>query len=239
VNDNAPVPARVTPEDLTEWLRAGWATMREAPLYGVWIAIAAIVPVAALARFLPPVGWMAALVVAPVFQAGAFRYEALKRVDLPVTWSTVFDPWYAPAVRRGLLTLGGFLAVAGVVAVGIELSIVGGGAVMLSRTADGGDPGWFLAVLVVGVGAVAAALVFVGFVFAVPLIASRPCGPLDAIAASAAACRRNPLVAASLAALTIAMVLLAPPTLGLSLLVGFPVFAFALAEGTRAVFPEP
>lgn len=240
MSDSLPAPERVTAVDLTEWLKSGWQITRGAPLHAAWLALAVLVPLAALSRFAPPLGWMIALVVAPVFAGGVFRYEALRRAGAPVSWRTVFEPWYAPKVRKALLSLGGFLAVAGVVAVGVLLSIVGGGALMLAQgTADGSDPSLALALLLVAAGAAAAAVTFVGFVFAVPLIASRPCGPMEAIAASAAACRANPLVAASLAALVIAMVLLALPTLGLSVLVGLPALAFALAEGTRHVFPEP
>lgn len=241
IQDNPLFPNATTPGSLRRWLRHGARTVSARPLFHGWLSVCALVPLAFVLRWWPPIGWMVGLAIAPVFLAIPWTAanRAATGVVLPV-WC-VLDPWYAPMLRRKLLVLGGFLAVLGVVAFGLQLSVVGAGAILLAggTGADGGWVLWLTWVTLVATILLTIVLGVMGFMVAIPLTVQRPVPTLHAMGASIAVARRRTREAAAFAGLYLLLPVLAVPTLGLSLLLGFPVVSLALYEATREWFPVP
>lgn len=238
MKENTLFPGPVAPGSLKRWLGIGWRTVRQRPLLHAWLSVCALVPLVFIFRWWPPIGWMVGLTMAPVFLAIPLccqnRLDAQGAAPL---WC-VLDPWYAPVLRKRLLVLGGFLAVLGVVAFGLQLSVVAGTAILLSGAGSGSALTLTLAqLLLVGIWLMAVVFALMAFLFAIPLVVQRPVPTLHAMGASVALWRRAPRLALGFVGLLLGALVLALPTLGLSLLVGFPLVAVALFCATRELFP--
>ena len=241
IQDNPLFPAPTAPGSLRRWLSHGVRTVGARPLFHCWLSVCALVPLAFVLRWWPPIGWMVGLAIAPVFLAIPWTAANRAEADAVVPIWCVLDPWYAPMLRRKLLVLGGFLAVLGVVAFGLQLSVVGASAILFAGGV-GADGGWVLLltwVTLVATILLTTVLGVMGFMVAIPLTVQRPVPTLHAMGASIAVARRRTREAAAFAGLYLLLPVLAVPTLGLSLLLGFPIVSLALYEATREWFPAP
>lgn len=244
MKDNTLFPNPVRPGSLMRWLGVGWQVVRQRPLLHAWLSVCALLPLVFIFRWWPPFGWMVGLTMMPVFLAIPLCCQnRLAATGSAPLWC-VLDPWYAPLLRKRLLVLGGFLAVLGVVGFGLQLSVVAGSAILLAGAGAGdavgsaGTPVLLLANLaLVGIWLLAVLFALMAFLFAVPLVVQRPVPTLHAMGASVALWRRQPGLSLAFVGLMLALVLLALPTLGLSVLLGFPVVAVAIYCATDELFP--
>jgi uncharacterized membrane protein len=228
--------------DLKQAIRLGWEDFRAMPSHLIFLA--AIYPAGAfllgqltsgydlLPMFFPLVAGFALL--GPFAALGLYEISRRREMGAVPQWSDVLDLWRSPS-RGAILALGVvLLAIFGVWMVTANwlydrimgdagpTSITGFLQSILTTEA-----GWTLIVVGHAVGLVFAALAFVISVVSFPLLLDRPVGVGEAISASVATVRRNPVTMAIWAAIIAGGLMAGSALLFVGLVVVLPVLAHA------------
>jgi len=227
-----------------DWWTSAWRLFTAAP--GAWLAIT-IVYIALLFALsvIPLLGQFAVSLLHPVLSGGIMlgcreqdRGGTLKVAHL----FAGFGPKLGPLVILALLYFAGWLLI-GVVAVGLVLTVIGGGALAAIASGDAIQTGYVLlttmsmgALVVLLVCALLIVPLLMAFWFAPPLIVLRNDEPVAAMLTSFRACLRNMMPFLVYGILGIAFVVIASIPLFLGLLVLIPVAAATVYTSYKDIF---
>ncbi len=227
-----------------DWWTSAWRLFTAAP--GTWLVIT-IVYIAILFALsvIPLLGQFAVSLLHPVLAGGIVlgcreqdRGGTLKVAHL----FAGFGPKLSPLVILALLYFAGWLLI-GVVAVGLVLTVIGGGALAAIASGDAIQTGYVLlstmsmgALVVLLVCALLIVPLLMAFWFAPPLIVLRNDEPVAAMVTSFRACLRNMLPFLVYGILGLALVVIACVPLFLGLLVLIPVAAATVYTSYKDIF---
>ena len=227
-----------------EWWTHAWRLFTAAP--GVWLAIT-IVYIAILFALsvIPLLGQFAVSLLHPVLAGGIVLgcREQDRGGTLKVSHLFAgFGPKLSPLVILSLLYFAGWLVI-GVVAVGLVLTVIGGGALAAIASGDAMQTGYVLlttmsmgALVVLLVCALLIVPLLMAFWFAPPLIVLRNDEPVAAMVTSFRACLANMMPFLVYGILGVAFVVIACIPLLLGLLVLIPVAAATVYTSYKDIF---
>jgi len=229
-------------DDLKQAIRLGWEDFRAMPSHLIFLV--AIYPAGAfllgqltsgydlLPMFFPLVAGFALL--GPFAALGLYEISRRREMGAVPHWRDVLELWHSPS-RGAILTLGVLLLVIFaawmLTANWLYARIMGdAGPASISGFVQSvltTDAGWRLIVIGHAVGFVFAALAFVISVVSFPLLLDRPVGVGEAISASVAVVRRNPVTMAIWAAIIAGGLMAGSALLFVGLVLVLPVLAHA------------
>ena len=207
-----PIPRTLTQSDLIGALREGWADFRAAPTQLIFLC--AVYPVIALllargaagGTLLPLIYPLVSgfALIGPVAAIGLYEISRRREAGLPTRASDAFvvlrEPGFASVAALGVGLMMLFVAwiaiVEGLLGATIGTSVASDGVADFSNAMFGTGAGLALIVVGNGIGFVFALVVLVGGLFSIPLALDRAIHPGQAVLASLAAARRNPVMIA-------------------------------------------
>ena len=226
------------------WIVEGWRLFAQAP--GIWIVILLIyLGISVVLSFIPFVGGLASMLLLPVLGGGMLYGAAAQARGEPLEITHLFRGFQdqermGPLVLLGLISLGGYVLMA------LVLAVFVGGGLMMGATLDSTGaivPQQAMGGLLAGAGLVAlliiltiSVLIAMALFYGVPLVMLGGQNAWPAAQDSVAACWINilPLLVFGLIYLVLAVVATIP--FGLGLLVLGPVTVGAVYASYRDVF---
>lgn len=227
------------------WIVEGWRLFAQAP--GIWIVILLIyLGISVVLSFIPFVGGLASMLLLPVLGGGMLYGAAAQARGEPLEIAHLFRGFQdqermGPLVMLGLISLGGYVLMA------LVLAVFMGGGLMMGATLDTTTgtiiPPEAMGGLLAGAGLVAlliiliiGALMTMALFYGIPLVMLGGQNAWPAAQDSVAACWMNmlPLLVFGLIYLVLAVVALIP--FGLGFLILGPVTVGAVYASYREVF---
>lgn len=234
-------PKTISVDGATRWIAEGWRMFLAAP--GVWVALAAALIVIQLVLSMVPVlGGAASAILAPVFAGGIMAGCAALQRSQPLQFDCLFQGFRS---NTGNLITVGVLYLAGILAIGLIVFLIGGSAAISLMAHRGGD---MAANIGVAAGSLLLALL-VGLLLFLPLAMALWFAPalamLDGMTAAAAmkssfsASLRNWLVFTLYGLLILVLGVLATIPLALGWLVLLPVLMGSIYASYRDIYSPP
>jgi uncharacterized membrane protein len=226
---------RVEVKQVADWYRAGWALFNKNP--AVWVLFTLIWLVLAMALWqVPLLGPIAWWVLTPALYGGyLLAARELEQGRTPVVrhlFQALLDgEKRTPIITVGVVTLATYITLFMVLTVGSQLGV------------GPTDPGhvmslaeWLNMFLRVVLVVMVCGLAGMAVIYASPLVLFTPLEGIEALMTSFEACWSNWRVVLAFAGVFVALVLGSVLTLGLGLLVAFPVTYCAAYQSYKALF---
>jgi uncharacterized membrane protein len=227
-----------------DWWTSGWRLFTAAP--GAWLAITVVyIAIMFALSLVPLLGQFAVSLIHPVLAGGIVL--GCREQDRGGTLRVAhlfagFSEKLGPLVILALLYFAGWLVI-GFVAVGLVMTLIGGGALAAIASGDAMQAGYVLlsmmsmgALVVLLVCALLVVPLLMAFWFAPPLIMLRGDEPVAAMLTSFRACLRNMLPFTVYGLIGIVFIVIASLPLFLGLLVLIPVAAATVYTSYKDVF---
>ncbi len=175
------------------WYTCGWQLFRRSPV--IWVVICLLLALINLiVVFVPVVGQLALIMVAPVFLGGLYHAARTVDEDRPLEIKMLFKGFADKPKTSSLLILGAMMLAATIVLTLIAASLLGGS--LMTGYVSGSD---VAARISAGIGSILGmsvlllleGLIIVVIVYAVPLVMLDGVTPLEAVKSSLNACFTN------------------------------------------------